>query len=126
MIDTLINTLHFHAGKWQLRMKGPYSALLSCAQFPTEIIFLEKKVNQWPQALVKVRVQDMRGKSLTIVNYGHSLNAVDLLHFSQGFDPETNLYFSFISIVSLHSFDCSLFLQSVLFKMDYSQHSDNF
>lgn len=62
-------------------------------------------------------MQDIQGKSLAIVNHGRSLNSVDLLHFSQGFDPESNLYFSFISIVSLHDFDCSLVLQSVLFKV---------
>ena len=75
---------------------------------------------------MKVRVQDIQGKSLAIVNHGHSLNSADLLHFSRGFDPESNLYFSFISIVSLYDFDCSLVLQSVLFKMDYSQCSVNF
>lgn len=75
---------------------------------------------------MQVRVQDMQGKSLATVNRGHSLNSVDLLHFSQGFDPASNLYFSFISIVSLYNFDCSLVLQLVLFKMDYSQYAVNF
>lgn len=75
---------------------------------------------------MKVRVQDIQGKSLAIVNHGHSLNSVDLLHFSLGFDPESNLYFSIISVVSLYDFDYSLVLQSMLFKMDYRQCSVNF
>lgn len=59
---------------------------------------------------MKVRVQGIEGKSLAIVNHGHSLNSVDLLHFSQGFDPESNLYFSFMSIVSSYDFDGYLVL----------------
>lgn len=74
---------------------------------------------------MKVRVQDIQGKSLAIVNHGHSLNSVDLLHFSLGFDPESDLYFSIISVVSLYDFDC-LVLQAVPFKMDYRQCSVNF
>lgn len=75
---------------------------------------------------MKVKVQDIQGKSLAIVNHGHTFNSADLLHFSQGFDPESNLYFSLISIVSLYDFDCSLVLQTLLFKIDYSPPSVNF
>jgi len=59
---------------------------------------------------VKVRVQDIQGKSLAVVNHGHSIHSVDLLHFSQEVDPECNLCFSFTFIVSLHDFDYSLIL----------------
>lgn len=106
------------SGKWQLRLEGPFSALLSWVQFPYEISVSEKKENQWFQALVKVRVQGIEGKSLAIVNHGHSLNSLDLLHFSQGFDRESNLYFSLISVVSLYDFNGYLVLWSELFKMD--------
>lgn len=68
------------AGKWQPKMKGPYSALHSWAQFPTEISISMKNQNQWSEALLEVRVQDIQGKSLAIVNHGHSLNSADLLH----------------------------------------------
>lgn len=69
--------------EWQLEIKELYSALLSWAQHPTEINVSKKRENQWSQALVKVRVQDIQGKSLAIVNRGHSLKSVDLLPFSQ-------------------------------------------
>lgn len=112
--------------EWQLKIKGSYSALLSRAQYPTEINVSKKRENQWSPALVEVRVQDIQGKSLVIVNRGHSLKSVDLLHFSQGFDPESNLYFSFISTALLYDFDCSFVLQSMLFTLDYNQCSVNF
>lgn len=114
------------SGKWQLKLEGPFSALLSWTQFPSEISVSEKKENQWFQALVKVRVQGIEGKSLAVVNHGHSLNSLDLLHFSQGFDPESNLYFSFMSIVSSYDFDGYLVLWSELLKTAYSQFCINF
>lgn len=72
---------------------------------------------------MEVRVQDIQGKSLVIVNHCHSLNSVDLLHLGQGSDPESNLYFVFTSIISSHTFDCSLLLQAVLFEMANTQCS---